>query len=260
MKVLRLARSQLGFVWLLFGLILPWFSEAGTLCPFLLSELYASVASQADLDLIHQLNQDPVVSSARPKVTRSLETPIILELRSGKKLIFKNNPETTRTSGMNKEIAAFLFDRMLKTDLVPLTVIRIEGEITGSAQLFVEGVHRTDRLYKTPAMRIFDFLIDTFDRTPENVVWAEKNRAYAIDHGFTFNVAKTAVCPSPSYQASVLEAANKVPGLMQRLKNLNEGRVRAVLEPLVGVAPTDQVLERKEWLVREFEKQNTPQK
>ncbi|NDG85203.1 MAG: hypothetical protein EBX52_09240 [Proteobacteria bacterium] len=220
-------------------------------CSLMLSEVYLSVVSQADLDLIEALSRDPVVSVSRPQVTRSLETPVVLHLKSGKKLIFKNNPETTRTSGMNKEVAAFLFDRMLKTDLVPLTVIRTEGEITGSAQLFVEGVMRTDRKYKTPAMKIFDFLIDTFDRTPENVVWGERNRAWAIDHGYTFNVAKTAVCPSPSYRNGVLETGLRVPGILQRLHDLPEGRIRAVLEPLLGAEPVNQLLERRTWLLAE---------
>jgi hypothetical protein len=260
MKVFRFPFFKVGFLSLLLALVLPRLTEARPLCPYLLSELYASVVSQADLDLIEQLNRDPVIAISRPKVTRSIETPIVLELKSGKKLIFKDNLETTRTSGMRKEVAAFLFDRLLKTNLVPLTIIRIEGEVTGSAQFFIEGVHRTDRLYKTPAMRVFDFLIDTFDRTPENVVWSEKNRAYAIDHGFTFNVAKTAVCPSPTYQASVLDAARKVPGLMHRLKNLQEAQIRAILEPLVGEAPTNQVLERKTWLVQEFGKLGAEQK
>jgi hypothetical protein len=260
MKVRSSAFNFITFACLIFGFIFPKFSFASSVCPYLLSELYASVVNQADLDLIMELNQDPVVAISRPKVTQSLETPIVLELKSGKKLIFKNNPETTRTSGMNKEIAAFLFDRMLKTNLVPLTVIRTEGEITGSAQIFVNGVHRTDRLYKTPPMRIFDFLIDTFDRTPENVIWTEGNRAYAIDHGFTFNVAKTAVCPSPSYQASMIEAAQKVPGLMHRLKALQESQIRTILEPLIGILPTNQLLERRAWLVQEFEKNSKGQR
>gem|GEM_PF-3627235 len=221
----------------------------GKHCSLMLSELYASVVSEADLELIEALARDPVVSVSRPEVTRSLETPVVLHLRSGKKLIFKNNPETTRTSGMNKEVAAFLFDRMLKTDLVPLTVIRTEGDVTGSAQLFVEGVIRKDGLFRTSAMRVFDFLVDTFDRTPENVIYDPRGRAWAIDHGYTFNVAQTAVCPSTSYQNSIIQVALGVPGILQRLQDLPESRIRAVLEPLLGAEPVNQLLERRKWLL-----------
>jgi hypothetical protein len=54
---------------------------------------------------------------------------------------------------------------------------------------------------------------------------------------------------SELYASVVSKADLGVPGILQRLQDLSESRIRAVLEPLLGAEPVNQLLERRKWLL-----------
>ena len=234
----------------------PILSEApSSSCVRSLHSLFEKWVSPAERRLIEDLKNEEILAIDHPKVRETNEAPLILVLSSGRKVVFKFNEVATRSSGMNKEIAAFLFDRMLGLHLVPATFSRSEFALQGSAQLFVEGAHKTAGLYKTPELEIFDFLIHTMDRTPENVIWTREGRIHAIDHGYSLNPVNTPISSTPGYQDRLLQKAQRCPRLIERMRKLPDFEIRELLQPLVGEEATGQVIFRKNWLL-----QNLPPK
>lgn len=234
----------------------PIVSEAPpTACVRSLHSLFQKWVSPEERQLIEDLKNDEIVSVEHPQVRHTNESPLILVLSSGKKIVFKFNEVATRSSGMNKEIAAFLFDRMLGLHLVPATFVRREATFRGSAQLFIEGFHKTESLYKTTELEIFDFLIHTMDRTPENAIWTKEGKLHAIDHGYSLNPVQTPISSTPVHQERLLQKAQRCPRLMERMRKLPDFEIQELLQPLVGREATEQVILRKNWLL-----QNLPPK
>jgi len=239
---------------LILNLIQPTLAEnSGPVIPPVCDEVFQSllkkVISRPEQDLIHTLTLDPVLEVTYPRVQNTLEKPVILNLKSGKKLIFKNNEIGGRSRGMNKEVAAFLFDRMLNANLVPTTFIREENAIRGSAQVFIEGYHRTHSVYKTPDLQIFDFLIDTHDRASENVIWTKFGRPYAIDHGFTFVPTPNPIPVTEASREFLTKTAKRCPRFIKQLRKVKDAEIASILRPLIGEESTDQLLIRKQWLL-----------
>jgi uncharacterized repeat protein (TIGR03843 family) len=95
-----------------------------------------------------------------------------------------------------REVAAFVVSRALGWDLVPPTVLRMDGPAgPGSLQLFVDA--DPERHYfkfsevekqRLRPVAIFDLLINNADRKGGHVLLGESDHLWLIDHGVCFHV------------------------------------------------------------------------
>jgi hypothetical protein len=144
---------------------------------------------------------------------RGTTRPRLLELKMGgqrRRGIFKTvengeNPSPGEAADrFQHEVAAYLLDRELDLNMVPVTVIRkIDGE-RGSLQSWVEGAIDQEEaeaydleLFDTDAMarqldtgEIFDALIGNFDRGPnDHLCPVNRQRLLLIDHSRAFSTS-----------------------------------------------------------------------
>lgn len=99
------------------------------------------------------------------------------------------------TTLVYRELAAFLLSDSLGWDLVPPTVIRLDGPYgSGSIQLFV--AHNPERHYfsfnahmksKLRKVVLFDLIANNADRKGGHVILDNKDHLWLIDHGLCFH-------------------------------------------------------------------------
>jgi hypothetical protein len=95
-----------------------------------------------------------------------------------------------------REVAAFVVSRALGWDLVPPTVLRVDGPAgPGSLQLFVDA--DPERHYfkfseaekqRLRPVALFDLLINNADRKGGHVLLGESDHLWLIDHGVCFHL------------------------------------------------------------------------
>ena len=118
------------------------------------------------------------------------------------------------------EVAAYRLDRMLGLELVPVTVEREIGGVSGSLQFWIDGlVSELDREQKTlsasgwcplreqwPLMFVFDALIYNEDRTKQNMTYSgddwmmyliDASRAFRTNRGRPADIRKVELKLSP---------------------------------------------------------------
>lgn len=127
---------------------------------------------------------------------------------SKESVVYKPESKVNIASGSREEVAAYIVDRMLNLNMVPLTFLADykDGQM-GSSQYFVEDarVARSVGLYtgrepkklgfpsgrntKTPIILLFDWLISNRDRNLDNYMFLDTGKVVFIDHGMTFRKA-----------------------------------------------------------------------
>ncbi len=129
---------------------------------------------------------------------------------SKESVVYKPESKVNIASGSREEVAAYIVDRMLNLNMVPLTFLADykDGQM-GSSQYFVEDarVARSVGLYtgrepkklgfpsgrntKTPIILLFDWLISNRDRNLDNYMFLDTGKVVFIDHGMTFRKSRT---------------------------------------------------------------------
>jgi hypothetical protein len=95
------------------------------------------------------------------------------------------------------EIAAYRLNRLLGMDMVPPTVERRVGRLTGAAIMWIDGVRPWDVhtrptapgaawSYQVSRMKLFDQLIGNIDRNRGNLLHDEDGHLFLIDHSRAF--------------------------------------------------------------------------
>lgn len=122
----------------------------------------------------------------------SVEVNAVYKPRLGERPLWDFPHETLAA----REVAAFLISDALGWDLVPPTVMRMDGELgPGSLQLFID--HDPGRHYfvlmheRGPEMARFaalDVVINNADRKGGHIVEAPDGRLWGVDHGLSFNI------------------------------------------------------------------------
>ncbi|MBF0362414.1 MAG: hypothetical protein HQK49_15460 [Oligoflexia bacterium] len=122
--------------------------------------------------------------------------------------VFKPYEPFNLSANIHSDVAAYLFDRLLRINLVPMTIIRtidLDGKkVQGSLMFFVDNTKTANKLAKEdqiiPAkMKLFDYLIRNWDRrdNPGNYLFEKdkdgnaepkKSRAIAIDNSWAFRI------------------------------------------------------------------------
>jgi len=153
------------------------------------------------------------------------------------------------------EMAAYEMNRLLGLDNMPPTVFRTLNGRQGTLQLWAEGTmldrERAQKKILPPEalpwnrqmydMRVFDNLINNFDRNQTNILIDPNWRMILIDHTRSF--ARDRSLPNPK------QVTRCSRGLWYALRHLNEGEVRTRLSPYLSRAEIDALFVRLELLV-----------
>ena len=126
------------------------------------------------------------------QVTQGDETqPAVYKPARGERPLW-DFPEGTLAQ---REVAAYVVSRALGWDLVPPTVLRLDGPAgAGSLQLFVDADPERHYFTFTEAEKqrlrpvaVFDLLINNADRKGGHVLLGESEHMWLIDHGVCFH-------------------------------------------------------------------------
>ena len=168
----------------------------------------------------------------------------LVTLKTGRQGVFKPQsgerdarPSIPKGTYWRREIAAYRLDRILGLNLVPTTVPREIDDEQGSLQDFVDDDVRPVEDYPPIDqhwMAVLDFLIANSDRHRFNWMTQADGRPAATDNGLSFPLSADAPYRSPWLWAMLNKPLDQA--VVDRLKGLDEGRCRAMLEE-VGIEP-----------------------
>ena len=157
------------------------------------------------------------------------------------------------------EVAAYRLSLMLGIDSVPPADLRRIGNKNGSLQVWIEGAMTETRrreegvkskgglawVRQWQVMRVFDALIDNFDRNVGNILVTKDWRIWMVDHTRSFTIHRKLFRPE---RITLCER-----GLWQRLQALDRPAVEERLGDLLDKARITALLERRDLLVQHIE-------
>jgi hypothetical protein len=171
-------------------------------------------------------------------------------------------PEYNFTDKYIYERAAYLLDRELAMNMVPVTVIReVEGKM-GAITEWVPGVidegerqerkldsdPRSIRMRQTDVRRMFDALIQNTDRNLGNTLYDLDNwSVYLIDHSRAFRMGKKL---EKSFTSQMLTLPKE---LYENLQALEEARLMEVLSSELSKAQIKSIVRRRDKIVEKVE-------
>jgi hypothetical protein len=159
------------------------------------------------------------------------------------------------------EVAAYVLDRRLGMNMVPVAVKRQWGGKTGAMIAWVEdGIKENERLeqgigpddpvvadYQIAIMRLFDALIYNVDRNQTNMLYTGDDwRLHLIDHSRSFRRNKdllTAFTASP---------ASLPPALLEELESLEEKELKTLLKNLVSGPQVKALMQRRDLILEKI--------
>ncbi|MBI4890665.1 MAG: hypothetical protein HY821_08565 [Acidobacteria bacterium] len=169
-------------------------------------------------------------------------------------------PEPGFTDRYVYNMAAYELNRILKLNMVPVTVIRAFEGRNGSYTWWVDEAMMTEkqRFYKKTQpvdntawndqmfiVRVFDQLIYNMDRNLGNLVIDRDWKLWMIDHSRAFRIWKQLK------EKKNLVKCDRV--LLERLRNLDEAELHAKLGEYLAKAQVEAIKARAELIVKEFD-------
>lgn len=152
-----------------------------------------------------------------------------------------------------RELAAYLFSRWARWNLVPPTVIRDGPHGEGSVQLYIEpdgtqsgrGDFWGSRRLDIERLVLFDHLVNNADRKITHCLRDASGKVWGIDHGLTFNTdwkLRTALWQFVGEPIS--------PALLDELATLHgrSGELRDVLGSVLDASEVEALIGRMEYL------------
>ena len=161
-----------------------------------------------------------IVSST--DLARTASRPKLIKLENGLQGVWKKM-EGDYTSG-NAEIAAYLVDKKIGLNQVPITVERELDGVKGTLQIFVDGTDRMSLKNRPRFLTWFDDLIRNRDRHGGNYLTVQ-GRPVAIDHGLSFD-HPDAFKDNPNFFANVRDVLLPLEKNAKKVKDV-EGRIAA---------------------------------
>ena len=160
--------------------------------------------------------------------------------------------ELNQADRYHYDIAAYLLDRMLNLNMVPVTVYReLDGE-PGSLTLWIEGaIDETERKSRglppigdKASMLVFDLLIFNEDRNTGNILCTlDDGRMHLIDHSRSF---RTYTGRPRSMKKQDIEMPDD---FRERLAAMEPDRIRTALAPWLQEVQIRALLKRREKLL-----------
>lgn len=171
------------------------------------------------------------------------------------------DPEINFSDSYKYERAAYLLDRELGLNMVPVAVLR---PFKGDRGAFVDWIENASHLVKMKQkptgpqvahlaqqkhlMRLFDALILNVDRRPGNWLVDNENwKLYLIDHSRSFRVKE-------DLPEEFLDDHSRLSqDLYQRLQALDEARLTELLKDLLSKAQISSLLARRDGIVEKID-------
>jgi hypothetical protein len=157
-------------------------------------------------------------------------------------------------------IAAYLLNRLLELDMVPVSIERrIRGE-TAALTWWVDDVmvdegQRLKQNLTAPdtnfygmqvhVMRVFDRLIDNSDRNLGNMLWTKDWRLWLIDHSRAFSIRDELRNPQG------LQRCDRA--LLERLRRIDEATITRTLGEFANKSQIAALLARRDKIVAHFD-------
>jgi hypothetical protein len=181
--------------------------------------------------------------------------------RSGLTTMGDSTAEIGFTDSYRWGLAAYLLDKQLGLNMVPVAVERvIDGETGAVIEWIDDAISEADRLARqidvgaasrraeqVSIMLMFDALIYNVDRHPGNWLWTQDGQLYLIDHSRSFRLNRKL----PDY---VEDVPIRVPRwLYDRIRALDLETLGPLLSPLAGKARVKALLKRRDAFVAMIE-------
>lgn len=183
------------------------------------------------------------------------------EHRKGITRLADGETEMDFSDSYKYERAAYLLDRQLGMNMVPVAVIRkVKGDEGALVALIPDAVHEADMegspkglqlvgLHQQKSvMTLFDALIFNVDRRPENwMVSKDDWSLYLIDHSRAFRDRKDLPEEFTSKQAWLSR------DLYEQLKALDEAQLAQAMQGLISGAQIESVLARRDLILEKID-------
>jgi hypothetical protein len=149
------------------------------------------------------------------------------------------------------ERAAYLVDKMLHLNLVPITVLRLRSGKVVSAQRWIKSTKLKGN--KPPILHLFDYLIHNTDRHDGNWLM-QGNKVWAIDNAYSFYTSdyarfyNNAQDLSPIYRAKLRKRLQLVLAEPQK--------IHEKFDWLIGEHETSALIDRMIRIVRDIDRAN----
>lgn len=189
------------------------------------------------------------------------------EHRQGITRLAGGETELNFSDSYKYERAAYLLDRELGMNMVPVAVMRnVKGDDGTLVAWIPDAVHEKDMegspkglemvglLQDKAVMRLFDALIYNVDRRPENwMVSKDDWSLYLIDHSRAFRDLKDL---PESFTSDKLWLSQD---LYEKLKALDQAELAATMDGLITEAQVKSMLARRDLILERVEKERSAQ-
>ena len=183
------------------------------------------------------------------------------EEKRGKTQFGDGHWEMNFTDKFYYERAAYLLDRSLGLNMVPVAVVRRVGRNDAGVVEWIENASHVDKSPHQPSgaeraalaqqkaiMQLFDALIYNTDRNVSNYLVDDGDwRLYLIDHSRAFR--EKSDLPE-GFESTLIRVPR---GLYARLRELNRSELDELMSGLLGPAQIESILERRDKILEKLD-------
>ncbi len=203
--------------------------------------------------VIYYLTNGEIIS--HEMIAVGMTAPRLVSYKNSVQGVFKWNNLTWGRASYKAEIAAFILDRLLNLNIVPITAPRSYVSKNGSVQFYMKGYKTSNGSTKKQVnkkLKFFDFLIANSDRGYNNYLTKPgTNIVVAIDHGKAF--ATDELTESLYEEIENIDAVTPPSEVYERLKSISNNDFYNALKIVLSKKEIDGFLRRKEILIQAIE-------
>lgn len=198
--------------------------------------------------------------------------PRIYSFSYGLRGVGKKKParptSTSWIANVETELAAYEIDKIYGFDFTPLTFMRELDEVDASIQFFYHDAvpKMISKVWPTKSettkLKIFDYLLNNFDRREPNYLVTPKGKIIAIDHGVSLHNARSfqGAVPPPIIEELDLSFFQTTEGkrILVRLRTVSDNELAGMLKKLTTEKELNALIGRKNALLRAIDGLQSP--